>query len=147
VATCEWSLGRADDARERFRLASDLDRLPQGAPTSPNDIVREVAREDDAILVDHRPRVHAGERSAAGRRRPVRRRRAPEDTRTSADREGGGRRHPGIRLAGTHIRWNLDAYTDPDPETLLDGHPEMRAREKIARQLSCSAAGRPDCVR
>jgi len=50
-------------------------------------------------------------------------------------------------VAGTHIRWNLDAYTDPDPETLLDGNPEMPAREKIARQSSCAAAGRSDCVR
>src|SRR5262249_22210273 len=46
VATCEWSLGQLEAANSRFRLASDLDRLPQGAPTTFNDILRDVARRE-----------------------------------------------------------------------------------------------------
>lgn len=52
IARCEHELGRLDDAERQFRLASDLDRLPQGASTSFNDLVRDVARRESALLVD-----------------------------------------------------------------------------------------------
>jgi len=147
VATCEWSLGRVDDARQWFRLASDLDRLPQGAPTSLNDIVRDVAREDDAILVDidlaftqaSGPRLVGDDLFVDAVHLRILGHQLIAKAVADAIRESG--------VAGTHVRWNLDAHTDPDPETLLDDNPEMRAREKIARQLSCAAAGRPDCLR
>jgi lysophospholipase L1-like esterase len=147
VATCEWSLGRADDARQRFRLASDLDRLPQGAPTSLNDIVRDVAREDDAILVDidlaftqaSGPRLVGDDLFVDGVHLRLLGHQLIAQAVADAIRESG--------VAGARVRWNLDAYTDPDPATVVDANPEMRSREKIVRQLSCAAAGRPDCVR
>src|SRR5262249_23752033 len=52
VAGCERTLGRLDAASAHFRLASDLDRRSQGASTSFNDIIRDVAREEGAIVVD-----------------------------------------------------------------------------------------------
>jgi hypothetical protein len=52
MATCEKALGRLDAASARFRRASDLDGIPQGAPTAFNDVIRTVAAEQDAILVD-----------------------------------------------------------------------------------------------
>ena len=48
-------------------------------------------------------------------------------------------------MAGPQVAWNPDAYVDPDPTTLLDADPDLRAREKIARKFSCAAAGRPNC--
>src|SRR5262249_48031193 len=52
MARCERSLGELDRARADFRLASELDRFSQGAPLAFNDILREVAERDGALLVD-----------------------------------------------------------------------------------------------
>ncbi len=61
-ATYSWFLarsldrgGQADEAAPRYRRARDLDQLRFRAPTVFNDIVRDVAVEQDAVLVD----VHA----------------------------------------------------------------------------------------
>jgi lysophospholipase L1-like esterase len=146
VATCEWSLGRLEAANTRFRLASDLDRLPRGAPTSLNDILRDVARREDAILVDidlvfarvsgsrltgydlfvdaMHPRVVAHQLIA----------KAVAD----AIRESG--------VAGPQVRWNPDAYVDPDPDTALDAQPDLRVKEDVTRLMACEAAGRPGCT-
>lgn len=147
VATCEWSLGRGDEARQRFRLASDLDRLPQGAPTLLNDIVREVAREDGAILVDvdlaftqaSGPRLVGDDLFVDAEHLRILGHQLIAKAVADAIREFG--------VAGGQVHWDVDAYTDPDPATLLDANPEMRSMEKAARQLSCAAAGRPDCIR
>ena len=52
VASCERRLGRFNEAYAHFRRASDLDRVPHGAPTSFNDDVRIVAQEEGALFVD-----------------------------------------------------------------------------------------------
>jgi lysophospholipase L1-like esterase len=52
VAGCERRLGRFDAARRHYELASDLDRVPLGAPSRYNEILRELARRRGAILVD-----------------------------------------------------------------------------------------------
>jgi lysophospholipase L1-like esterase len=146
VATCEWSLGREDDARQRFRQASDLDRLPQGAPTSLNDIVREVAREDGAILVDidlaftqaSGPRLVGDDLFVDAEHLRILGHQLIAKAVADAIRESG--------VAGRQVRWDVDAYIDPDPATLLDANPEMRSMEKAAWRLSCAAAGRQDCL-
>ena len=147
VATCEWSLGQLETANTRFRLASDLDRLPQGAPTSFNDILRDVARRDDAILVD----IDLAFSRASGARlvgndlfvdaMHLRLGAHQLIAKAVADaiRESG--------VAGRQVRWNPDAYVDPDPETVLDAAPELRTREGVAWLFACGAAGRRDCVR
>ena len=147
IATCEWSLGRLDAANTRFRLASDLDRHPQGAPTALNDILRDVARREDALLVD----VDVAFARASGERLvgddlfvdPVHPRilghQLIAQVVADAIRESG--------LAGPQVTWKPDAYVDPDPTALLDADPNLRFREDIARKISCSAAGRPNCER
>jgi tetratricopeptide (TPR) repeat protein len=52
VATCERRLGRPDVARRHFALASDLDPVPQGAPSRYNELLRDLAVRRGAILVD-----------------------------------------------------------------------------------------------
>jgi lysophospholipase L1-like esterase len=147
VATCEWSLGRLDAANTRFRLASDLDRLPQGAPTSFNGILRDVARDQDAILVD----VDLAFARASGARLVgddlfvdavhlrILGHQLIAQAVADAIRESG--------VAGPHVDWNPGAYVDPDPTAILDADPTLRSRENIARKFSCAAGGRPNCER
>jgi lysophospholipase L1-like esterase len=52
IAGCERRLRRFDAARRHFELASDLDRVPLGAPSRYNEILRELAHRRGAILVD-----------------------------------------------------------------------------------------------
>ena len=147
VATCEWSLGRLDAANTRFRVASDLDRLPQGAPTALNDILRDVARREGAILLD----IDVAFARASGERL------VGDDlfvdavhlrvlghqliARAVADaiRESG--------VAGPQVAWKPDAYVDPDPTAVLDADPDLRDKEDIVRKFSCIAGGRPNCER
>ena len=138
--------GQLEAANTRFRLASDLDRLPQGAPTSFNDILRDVARREDAILVD----IDLAFSRESGARlvgndlfvdathlRLVAHQLIAKAV-ADAIRESG--------LAGSQVRWNPDAYVDPDPATVLDANPDLRVRESIASRMACNAAGRPDCA-
>ena len=52
IARCYRTLGQLDDARRHYRLASDLDAIPHGAPLKYNQILRELSRQHDTILVD-----------------------------------------------------------------------------------------------
>lgn len=52
VARCERRLGRREAARAHFVRASDLDRVPLGAPSRYNERLREIAERRGAILVD-----------------------------------------------------------------------------------------------
>ena len=146
LARCEDALGRLDEARAQFRLASDLDRLPQGASTSFNDILRDVARREGAILVD----IDAVLGAASG-------------PRLVGDDLFVDHCHPNIRanqliaeavadtirvqqLAGPTVRWRPDAWVDPPAEAVLAADPELRTRELISRGLSCQAAARTACA-
>lgn len=147
VATCERALGRLDAAGARFRRANDLDRFPQGAQTCFNDILRDVARREGAILVDI-DRTFA--RSSGARlvgddlfldpmHLNLRGHQLIAEAVADAIREAG--------VAGPQVRWNPDTYVDPDPETVLDAHPDLRILEGLARFFACGAAGRPRCAR
>jgi lysophospholipase L1-like esterase len=147
VASCERTLGSLEAATAHFRLASDLDQRSQGAPTSFNDIVRDVARQEGAIVVD----VDLEFTRASGARLVgydlfvdslhinLRGHQLIAEVLANAIRESG--------VAGRQVRWNPDAYVDPDPDALLDASPELRFRESITRAFSCQAAGRPGCAR
>ena len=52
IAECARSLGEFDLAREHYRLASDLDRVPHGAPSQYNDFLRDLAQREQVVLVD-----------------------------------------------------------------------------------------------
>jgi len=139
-------LGRWDEARAAFRRASDLDAVPQGIPTRFNDIVREVARQSGALLVDAdarfeqesphgivggalfadfvHPNIRGHQLIAA----------AIADT---------------LRAAGVPApaeRWRSGAYVDPDPATLLAADPKLRIREHLVRALACDLALRVPCA-
>jgi lysophospholipase L1-like esterase len=147
MATCERRLGRLEEATTRFRRANDLDALPQGAPTSFNDILRAVARRDGAILVDidldfrqvSGPRLVGNDLFIDPEHLNLRGHQVIAAAVASAIRESG--------LAGPDVRWTPGAYVDPDPEVILAGTPELRDRERFARKMMCTAAGRTDCTR
>jgi lysophospholipase L1-like esterase len=141
VARCEQSLGRIDAAWARFRLASDLDRLPQGASTSFNDILREVAQDEGAILVDvdlvlaraSGPRLVGDDLFVDAMHPNVRGHQLIAGAVANAIRETG--------LAGPAVRWR--EYADPDPdEALLALDPEMPTKVLLTRALAHGAAGR-----
>jgi lysophospholipase L1-like esterase len=62
VAGCERRLGRFDAARRHFTLASDLDRVPLGAPSRYNAILAELAERRGAIFVDAAAALEAASR-------------------------------------------------------------------------------------
>ena len=138
---------RASCGERAVPPASDLDRLPQGAPTALNDILRDVARRAGAILLD----IDVVFAHASGKRLVgddlfvdavhlrILGHQLIAQAVTDAIRESG--------VAGPQVAWNPDAYVDPDPTTLLDADPNLRARENIARKFSCAAGGRPNCER
>jgi lysophospholipase L1-like esterase len=141
VARCEQSLGRTDAAWTRFRRASDLDRLPQGASTSFNDILREVALSEGAILVDvdlvlagaSGPRLVGDDLFVDAMHPNVRAHQLIAQAVADAIREQG--------LAGPAVRWG--DYVDPEPGAALVAlDPEMPTKELLTRALSHQAAGR-----
>jgi tetratricopeptide (TPR) repeat protein len=52
VANCHRKRGENVLALAHYRLASDLDRVPHGANSRFNDVIRRVAREEDVLFVD-----------------------------------------------------------------------------------------------
>jgi lysophospholipase L1-like esterase len=52
MARCQHRLRRLDPARAGYLRASDLDRVPHGAPSAYNALLRDLAREYGAVLVD-----------------------------------------------------------------------------------------------
>jgi len=145
VASCERTLGHLEAASDRFRRASDLDRHGEGAPTSLNDTIREVGRQEGAIVVD----VDLAFTRASGARLVgndlfvdsmhvnLRGHQLIAEVVTDAIRESG--------LVRPQVRWDPGAYVDPDPEALLDASPDLRFRESITRGFACQAAGRAGC--
>jgi lysophospholipase L1-like esterase len=146
VAQCEEELGQFDAARAEYRVASDLDQVPQGAPTAFNDEIKEVARKEGALLADVDTAVAVA--SAHGL--------VGDDLIVDS-------LHPNIRAhqiiaetiaktlraSGVPVppeRWTVGDYRDPDPETLYTANPRLRAQEHLARMAMCYAAHRKQCA-
>jgi len=146
AARCHQTLAAYGEARRHYRLASDLDRVPYGAPTGFNDVVREVAAAHEQLLVDvdelmtresehglvgddlfiefAHPNLRANQRIAAEIARVL--------------REAG--------LPRPAQEWRGGGYADPAPEALHAANPELRIREHEAVRFVCLLARRTSCV-
>lgn len=149
IADCERRLGRFERARAEYRRASDLDRVPHGAPTRFNDVIRDVARQRGAIFVDaDAALVAASEHGLVGddlfvefAHPNLRAQQVIAAALVEALRDAGVPRPASQwRDAGT------TAWTPTAPETLFAAEPSLRVREHEAIRFTCVIARRPDCV-
>ena len=145
IAGCARRLERWDDARAAYRRASDLDRMPHGAPTRFNEVLREVATDRGALFVDAasvleqasphglvgddqfvdlvHPNLLANQRIAA----------------TIAD---------ALRTAGIPVPAAEWTGVDPVPpvEALYARESTLRTQERLVRASACILAQRDDCA-
>jgi lysophospholipase L1-like esterase len=145
VAGCQQELGRLEEAWWHYRRASDLDRVPHGAPTGFNEILRRLALRHAAILVD----VDAALREESGAAL------VGDDLFTDFA-------HPRIRAHQRIARevvlalrqhdlpvrsalWREGGYADPAPEALTRDDPQLLALELQSRVVTCLVAPRAAC--
>lgn len=146
MAGCSEQLGDFAAAREFYRQASDLDRVPHGAPTAYNEILRGVAENEGTLFVDVaavleqassyglvgdewfvdwvHPNIAAHQRIAAA---------IEEELRRAAWPRG-------------RARWREDTYVAPPPIALHLADPSLRRGERIVRLGSCVLARRRQCA-
>jgi len=147
VAQCQRALGAFDEARAHYRLASDLDRVPYGAPTRFNDVVREIAGEHGLLLLDvDALMTRESEHGLVG-----------EDLfiefahpNLRANQLIGAALAETLRTAGVPLpaeRWLDGGYANPTPAALYAANPELRLREHEAIRFVCLLARREACVK
>lgn len=147
LARCLHELGERGAARRHYRLASDLDRVPHGAPTSFNDIIRRVARAHGALVVDVEAALEAESGDAL----------VGDDLfidwlhpnlrahQRIAEAVAEGMRREGVPVAAD--RWRDAVPREPDPEALYAADPSLRLRETELRMFACLLALRDACAR
>jgi tetratricopeptide (TPR) repeat protein len=147
VASCHRELQQFEEARRHYRLASDLDRVPHGAPTGFNEIIRGVARRLDAPVVDVDAALASQSRDGL----------VGDDLfvdfihpNLRAHQAIAAAVVDGMREARFPLpagQWRETAYAEPDSETLLREDPELRSRELEMQIAACQLARRERCVR
>jgi lysophospholipase L1-like esterase len=145
-AGCERTLGRLAEARESYRRASDLDLVPHGASTRLNEIVREVARETDSLLVDadrvlereSGPRLVGDDLFTDMMHPNLRGHQLISAAVAESLREAG--------IPRPADEWQVGAYVDPDPEAFLASRPELRIRERLVRAGACLLSQQFECA-
>jgi lysophospholipase L1-like esterase len=147
LASCQRAQGDLEAARRHYRLANDLDRVPHGAPSGFNDVIREVAQRHAAPVVDVdalleaesgaalvgddlfldwlHPNLRAHQRIAQAIAAEMRRAGIPVDA--------ASWREPWAEL--------------PDPDALRAADPSLRLREHEMRMVACTLARRDACAR
>lgn len=145
VAACERALGRFEAARRDYRRASDLDRVPHGAPTRYNEILREVAREEGALFTDADAAIErASEHGLVGDAwfadfvHPRIRAHV-----TIADAVAGTLQAAG--LPAPAASWRSDLYAPPDVDAIYRSDPAPELQEHLVRALACMLALRSAC--
>ncbi|MEN8182077.1 MAG: SGNH/GDSL hydrolase family protein, partial [Myxococcota bacterium] len=147
MGRCQRSLGRLSEAARSYRRASDLDRIPYGAPTRYNEILRELAARHGALFVDVAARL---DRESLGG--------------LVGDDLFADPMHPNLRahrviaaavaqalqahgLPAPAKQWQPGRYREPDLAAVYEADSELRRRERLIRALTCLLAERPACVR
>jgi lysophospholipase L1-like esterase len=132
-------------ARAEYYLASDLDGIPLGAPTSFNEVLREVADEHGAVYVDPIPALEAaspdgllGDALFPDLFHPNLRAGQAIAAAIAAGMQGAGIPVPAAQ-------WRA-GYVDPDPESVYAAMPELRAKDYTLRAITCALAQRRECV-
>ena len=146
IAQCQRALGAYGEARRHYRLASDLDRVPYGAPTHFNDVVREIAAAHQLLLIDvDEAMTRESEHGLVG-----------EDLfiefahpNLRANQRIAAEIAAALRQAGVPRpaeQWREAAYEDPSAASLYAANPDLRAREHEAIRFVCLLARRARCV-
>lgn len=145
VAQCARHLERWDEARAEYLLASDLDRMPHGAPSRFNEVLREVAAERGTLFVDaagalERASVHGlvGNDMFVDLVHPN----------LLANQRIASAIADGMRSAG--IPLPADRWTGIDPVPAVDvlyaKQPGLRTQERLVRASACILARRDPCA-
>jgi lysophospholipase L1-like esterase len=147
IAGCQRALQQWDLARAQYRRASDLDRVPHGAPTHFNDWIRSIAARSGALVVDTDALLaSASEHGLVGDDLIVEfvhpNLRAHQLIAAEIERvlRGAGIPRPASD-------WRTPMWVDPSPEQLVAENPSLRVREHESIRLVCLVARRMDCVR
>jgi lysophospholipase L1-like esterase len=145
IAQCQRALGSWDEARRHYRLASDLDRVPYGAPIAFNDVVRRIAAAHDLLLVDvDALMLRESEHGLVGDDLFV----EFAHPNLRANQRIAAEIASVLRAAGIPRpapEWR-DGYADPAPEALHAANPDLRIREHEAVRFVCLLARRTSCV-
>jgi tetratricopeptide (TPR) repeat protein len=147
IAGCQRALEQFDAARAEYRRASDLDRVPHGAPTYFNDWIRRIAAGSGALLVDSDDLLaSASEHGLVGD--PLINEFVHPNLR--AHQLIAAEIEKTLREAGIPrpaAEWRAQTWVDPSPEQLVAENPSLRVREHEAIRFTCVVARRMDCVR
>jgi lysophospholipase L1-like esterase len=147
VAACRRELGRFDGARESYRLASDLDRVPLGAPTRFNAILRELADERGLLFVDIDAALRVGDDDGLiGNDHIIDVMHPRLETHIRIAREiAEVLRREGLPVG--HAEWRTADYSEPQVEAIFAARPKLRIDQHLVRALMCQLAMRSECVR
>ncbi len=145
IARCARRLGRRADARTHFVLASDLDRVPLGAPSHYNRLLRELAERRGAILVDAAAALEAASSGGVPGRElfvdfahpNLRGHQIIGDAVARALRDHG--------LPRPAAEWG-ELPLPLSPEEILASRPDYRLREAELELICCLLVERESCV-
>ncbi|MBW2288737.1 MAG: hypothetical protein JRG90_13040 [Deltaproteobacteria bacterium] len=147
MAGCWRELGRFDRARESYRNASDLDRVPLGAPTRFNEVLRELADEHGTLFVDIDAALRVDDEDGlVGNDHIIDVMHPRLETQLRIAREiARVLRREGIPVS--REEWGTAAYSEPEVEAIFAAQPALRIDQHLVRALMCHLAKRSECVR
>ncbi len=146
LAGCHRVEGAFEAASSHYRLASDLDRIPHGAPTYFNDVIRDVATERDLIFVDAAAALElAGEHGLVGDDLFV----EFAHPNLRAQQLIAAEVESVLRKVGTPRpteAWPELDWRDTPSDALVAADPSLRVREHEAIRFVCAIARRRGCA-
>ena len=146
LAECQRTMGAFDPARRHYRRASDLDRIPHGAPTHFNDVIRDVAAQRDLVFVDAAAALEAAsEHGLVGDDLFV----EFAHPNLRAQQVIAAEVEHVLRSSGTPRpaeAWPELEWQETPSDALMADDPSLRIREHRAIRFACVVARRPDCT-